>query len=271
MRFLGVDLAWGRGTAARPANRTGVVSLEADGSIVAAGWTIGLDATARWIADEAVGHDVLAFIDAPLLILNDSGQRECEREVGQRYGTFKVSANSTNLASRHAAGVALREALEQTGWRYDDGLAGAPTSGRTVSECYPYTTLVGANELGYEVERPRYKRTAKGMPAAQAWPVRTAACDELIRRVAGLAEQDPRMDLCSHQATRELVELPSPAKAAPYKQREDLLDAALCAWSAALWHRYGCERCQVLGATSQPDLRGRRATIIAPARDSQRR
>jgi hypothetical protein len=57
MRFLGVDLAWGRGTAARPANRTGVVSLEGDGSIVAAGWTIGLDATARWIEDQAVGHD----------------------------------------------------------------------------------------------------------------------------------------------------------------------------------------------------------------------
>jgi predicted RNase H-like nuclease len=58
--------------------------------------------------------------------------------------------------------------------------------------------------------------------------------------------------------------------ASQYKQREDLLDAALCAWTAALWYRHGPARCQVLGSASKPDREGRRATIIAPARNSQR-
>ncbi len=47
--------------------------------------------------------------------------------------------------------------------------------------------------------------------------------------------------------TRRLVEEPSPNERKDYKHREDLLDAALCAWTAALWNRWGEARCQVLG------------------------
>jgi predicted RNase H-like nuclease len=109
------------------------------------------------------------------------------------------------------------------------------------------------------------------MRAAQAWPLRVAACDELIDRAAGLVERDPPMNLRSHPATLALIETPSPASARLYKQREDLLDAAICAWSAALWHKHGLQRSQILGAAGQQDPEGRRATIIAPARDGQRR
>ena len=139
-----------------------------------------------------------------------------------------------------------------------------------MSECYPYTTIVGAHELGYEDERPRYKRAPRGMPAAQAWPLRTSACDELIRRIASLVDADPPMDLTSHPTTRDLVEQPSPAAKKPYKDREDLLDAAICAWTASLWHRHGTDRCQILGEVDSKDMQGLRATIIAPARNTQR-
>ena len=92
------------------------------------------------------------------------GQRPCEKEVSQRYWRWRVAANSTNLGSRNLAGVTLREALADRGWRYDDGRAGPPQSpGRVFSECYPYTTIVGANELGYVDERPRYKRKPRRM------------------------------------------------------------------------------------------------------------
>lgn len=62
---------------------------------------------------------------------------------------------------------------------------------------------------------------------------------------------------------------PSPERDAPYKHREDLLDALLCAWTAALWHRHGLARCQVLGEEA-PAAPGTTATIIAPARPEQR-
>ena len=256
-------------TVKRPANRSGVVALDPDGRITDAGWTIGLQQTCGWIQQHAT-NSTHVFIDAPLVVPNATGMRECEREVGQRYGAFKVAANATNQSSERLAGTRLRIALEVDGWRYEDGAGGPIKHGRVFSECYPYTTIVGAEELGYEVERPPYKRLKKGLSAAEAWPLKWAACDQLISRVARLTDCVPPLDLRSHPTTRALIDEPSPRKESDYKQREDLLDAALCAWTAALWHRYGLVRCQVLGANSEPDPSGQRATIIAPARESQR-
>ena len=44
----------------------------------------------------------------------------------------------------------------------------------------------------------------------------------------------------------------SPLKDGEYKHREDLLDAAICAWTAALWARWGEVRYQVLGLDEAP-------------------
>ena len=60
----------------------------------------------------------------PIEILHDAGQRLCERQVGQRYGRWKVSANSTNTRSRRLAGVRFLGLAEQAGWRYHDGRHG---------------------------------------------------------------------------------------------------------------------------------------------------
>jgi predicted RNase H-like nuclease len=269
MRYLGIDLAWSEGTHAKQANRSGVVALDANGVIADAGWTIGPDETLQWIVGHG-GEDALLFVDAPLVVENADGQRVAERQVGQRYGSWWVSANSTNMASPRQAGVHLREHLERLGWRYDDGRRGPPTSGRVLSECYPYTTIVGVEELGYDEKRPAYKRAKKGTPAAQAWPIRTAECDKLIARIASLRDHEIPIDLASHEATRGLIDVPSPSNAAVYKQREDLLDAAICAWTAALWHQKGTDRCQVLGVEDGSPADRPIATIIAPARTTQR-
>ena len=66
--------------------------------------------------------------------------------------------------------------------------------------------------------------------------------------------------------TTALLDEKSPIVDSDYKHREDLVDAAICAWTGLLWLRHGLERCQVLG---DDDISG--ATIIAPARPSQRR
>ncbi|MDA0170538.1 DUF429 domain-containing protein [Solirubrobacter taibaiensis] len=263
---MGVDLAWGEGSQTKPANRSGVVALEPDGRITAAGWTVGLDETVEWIEANAAAHTLL-FVDAPLLVDNPDGQRLAEKQVGQRYGRWWVSANSTNVKSPRQAGVRLRLRLEERGWRYDDGVEGPPQRGLSMSECYPYTAIVGAHELGYEDKRPAYKRANK--KASEAWPIRTAACDELIRRVGSLATAEVAIDLMSHSTTADLLKVPSPAITSEYKRREDLLDAALCAWTAALWHRFGAGRCQVLGVPEESTARRPIASIIAPARPEQ--
>lgn len=267
MRYLGLDLAWGEGSAERPANRSGVAALGPSGRVLDAGWTVGLDETLAWV-ERAAGPDALLFVDAPLVVDNPSGMRPCDRQTGQRYGRWWVSANAVNLASPRLAGVTLRAGLEAAGWLYVDGLAGPPSAGRVVSESYPYAAIVGVPALGYD-RRPAYKRAKRGMPAAQAWPIRIAACDELIRRVAAL--DDPPLELASHPETRLLLAEPSPPRWRDYKRREDLLDAVISAWTAAYWHRHGLERCQVLGPPAGTCGPGPHATIIVPARPEQRR
>lgn len=268
-RFLGVDLAWGEGGPGRPANETGVVAIDADGRVLDAGWRRGVEATSVWAAEIAGDEPALMFVDAPLVVANPTGQRLCDTQVGQRYGRWRVSANTVNAASRSLAGVALRRRLENSGWRCSDGSEGPPGDAQTFSECYPYTTLVGAAELGYDTERPRYKRKPVRLPAASWRPARAAACDELIKRLDALTTADPPLNLRSHPVTRKLLEEPSPLNDKDYKHREDLIDAALCAWTAALWARHGTARCQVLGLPTL-DAAVPAATIIAPARPGQR-
>lgn len=270
-RFLGVDLAWRDKDDRRPANESGVVILDGQGRVLNAGWTRGSDATITWIMEAAADRPALLFVDAPLIVTNTHGQRICETQVGQRYGRWKVSANSTNTGSPRLAGVRLRESLETHGWRYSDGHAGPPRAGQVASECYPYTTLVGAPAFGYEQERPRYKRKPKSQPVSAWRPQRATNCDELISRLQGLETADPPLLLDSHPVTRRLVTEPSPCTDRAYKHREDLIDAVVCAWTAALWARHGTTRCQVLGPAASQHNHPQVATIIAPARPAQRR
>ena len=260
MIFIGVDAAWG------DVNETGVVALEPSGVVRDAGWAVGVAATAAWIR-ERTEPETLVFVDAPLVVANPSGQRVCEKHVAQRYGRWRVSANSTNTASRRLGEVALLAALVEHGFRYDDGIDGPPASDRVLSECYPYTTMVGYPPFDYD-EPPRYKRKPRRIRVAEFRPLRASFCDDLIGRVAALATADPPLDLQSHPVTRALLDEPSPLADRAYKHREDLLDAGLCAWTASLWQRHGIERCQVLGAAA--DVERPAATIIAPARPEQR-
>jgi predicted RNase H-like nuclease len=268
MLFLGVDLAWRESSAERVASDSGVVALSQRGKVVAAGWTVGIDETLDWI-DDVADTDTLLFVDAPLVVDNPTGQRLCETQVGQRYGRWQVFANSTNLSTPRLGGVRLRRELETRGWQYSDGRTGPPQAGRSVSECYPYTALVGVEELGYDKERPRCKRPPKGMARGDWRRMRATVCDDLIRRVASLTATDPPLDLTSHVETFRLLQDLSPEADKPYKRREDLLDAVLCAWTALFWWRHALLRSQVLGippaAVSSP-----LATIIAPARPEQR-
>src|SRR5436190_18318709 len=117
MLFIGVDLAWTQ------TNETGAVALESNGNIRSAGWTLGYGPTSDWIESYA-DDDTLGFVDAPLIVTNQTRQRLCEQQVGQRYWRAKVSANSTNLSpkfSQRLGGLVLLSELERRGFRYDDG------------------------------------------------------------------------------------------------------------------------------------------------------
>ncbi|MFJ2980694.1 DUF429 domain-containing protein [Curtobacterium sp. NPDC087082] len=271
--YLGVDLAWGLGTATRAPNETGLVAMETDGAVTDAGWARGVDAVTDWIAGH-LGERSLIAVDASLVVTNPTGIREAERQVGQRYGRWKVAANPTNLASAASAGARLLERLTALGVGYVSSTAAMrERTGPAVFECYPYTTLVGVEELGYDVERPRYKRLDLHVPPATARARRAEAFDELVRRLHE-TPLDPPLRLDTHPLTRALAE-PSGIHGPTHKHREDLLDGALCAWTAAFWERHGDDRVQILGGdpclpSDAVDEAGRRPVVVAPARPSQR-
>jgi predicted RNase H-like nuclease len=262
VRILGVDLAWGEGRGGKPANETGVVAADPSGRVLDAGWTRGVGDTAAWMARWSP-DDTIAMVDAPLVVRNPVGMRACEHEVGRRYGRWKVAANASNLTLAALAGVTLVARLAADGWRWADGRAGPPRHGRWLYEVFPDTTLVGATELGYDVERPAYKRRPRSLASAAFRELRAATCDELVRRIDALRMVDPPIDIRSHPVTARLRTEPTPLGGHDVKHREDLIDAVLCAWTGLLWLRHGLDRCQILGDDE--------ATILAPARPEQRR
>ena len=272
--YLGVDLAWGLGSERKPANETGLVAMDADGAVTDAGWARGVDAVTGWIAAH-LGPRTLIAVDASLVVTNPTGIREAERQVGQRYGRWRVAANPTNLASAASAGARLLERLTDLGVGYVSSTAAMrERTGPAAFECYPYTTLVGVEELGYDVERPRYKRLDLRIPAAEARAARAVAFDDLVHRLR-TTPLDPPLLLDTHPLTAGLAD-PSVLHGPTHKHREDLLDGALCAWTAAFWERHGDRRVQVLGGDpslpSDPaDDAGRRPVVVTPARPSQRR
>src|SRR5258708_6997660 len=86
---------------------------------------------------------------------------------------------------------------------------------------------------------------------------------------AGFPAAAPPLLPSSHRRTQQLATEPSPADDTAYRHREDLIDAVVCAWTAALWSRHGPARCQVLGLPDPPGSPSA-ATIIAPDRPERR-
>jgi hypothetical protein len=95
-----------------------------------------------------------------------------------------------------------------------DGRTGPPAEGLVMPECFPYTTLVGAPELGY-IERPAYKRRPRARPTGQWRVERADTCDHLIGQLAKLADADPPVQLHSHAETRRLARNGHPSMTSP--------------------------------------------------------
>ncbi|PPF57467.1 DUF429 domain-containing protein [Clavibacter michiganensis] len=270
-RFLGIDLAWAEGTATRPARETGLACIDSAGRVLDLATARGIDEVADWIA-RWDGPGAVAAVDGPLVVANATGSRLAEKEVASRYGRLGIAAYPSNTGRPAQGAVALRRRLEDAGWQYDDGSGAArDADARTMIECYPYTTLVGAPELGFDSMKPRYKRLAPLLATAERRPHRAAEFRVVLDAVAGLAHADPPLDVSTHPRAAALVADGPAIVERQHKHLEDLLDGLICAWTAAYWARHGRTRSQVLGATDPVvDASGRRGTIIAPARPHQR-
>ncbi len=151
-----------------------------------------------------------------------------------------------------------------------DGRRSIPLAARRIP---PLPTLEqpGAPQSPAPLLSTRYKRKRPKQRIADFRRERAKTCDQLIQRLETLNRRDPPLDLASHSVTRQLLDEPSPSNDREYKHREDLIDAAICAWTAALWHKHGLNRCQILAPANGEGDGPLVASIIAPARPDQRR
>ena len=246
-RLIGIDLAWGKGKPNKP-NASGCAELTwADGEL----WLTRLDLLCKiediveWI-EPTRGKWVIA-VDAPLVVANDEGRRKAEAEISNVYRRYDAGAYPTNLGQdKEHRGVQLRERLrerlkEQAGTLLE--CADGAGDGNLMIETFPHPTTVELFDLNliikYKKKQGMSEEQRRGGQQELADRIRTHFCD----RPDGppLRRDDRLMAL--------LAEPPLTITHAQLKDREDKLDALICAYVAA-WADAG--RClQRFGAVGE--------------------
>ena len=242
-RLIGIDLAWGKLDGGEPAGsgcaelvwKNGGLELTRLGSLGRVKEIVG------WIESEP--GDWVVAIDAPLLITNPKGSREAEKQVRKCYKDFRVGAHSSNTNRQqfreHYQGRQILEALKKR----KGTLVGQPehlNDGRLFFETYPHPAMIELFGLGGIL---RYKKgdVADKRDGQQdlANCIREHLCGELA---------DPRPRLRLVGGLDDLLREPkAELKGQGLKEREDLLDAIVCAYIAAWvaeglpWHPLGKE------------------------------
>lgn len=232
--FIGIDLAW---KSAR--NPTGGAVLNGDrlGARLEVLSTLSPDASvADFISSNTTANTVVA-IDAPLVIINDAGQRACETAIGKKYGSREASCHTSNLRLYpEASSTALTAALLGQGFAHVDP-ATTERSGRIMAEVYPHAAMVALWDLPKTI---KYKR---GSVAAKRVGLNTLRSHLTILRKA----EPPllRTGVLQELLSADLNELVGQN----LKDYEDRLDALFCAYLACYFWYWGWERNELFGDT----------------------
>ena len=219
MYYVGVDLAWGE------RNPTGVAAVDPDGVLRHAGAAGSDDDVLAQVAPFVDGPCVVAF-DAPLVVVNPSGNRPCEAALNRDFRRFDAGTHpaNTGLAWFADGGRAARLA---SALQLD--LDPRSTSARKALEVYPHAASVALFGLAKTL---KYKqKTGRDVAGLQSELLRLMdfieGLDDLT--VTGSADWLALRTAVAH-ATRK----------SELRRAEDPVDAVLCAYIA----RY---------ATARPD------------------
>ncbi|TWD73076.1 putative RNase H-like nuclease [Kribbella amoyensis] len=214
MYFVGVDLAWGsRGT-------TGLAVAGEDGQVLDITTRQTDDDILAWLRPWTEGPCFVAF-DAPLIVVNPTGHRLCERLVSRYFGRYGASCHAANTAnpsfSEGSRALRLATAL---------GLSTDPGSPRHAAEVYPHPALVTL----FELPRVLQYKAKPGRDFAQL----RGEMLRLVTYLESLAAADPPLVLKSSPQWERIRDgLESAARKADLKRLEDAIDGVVCAYIAA--------------------------------------
>lgn len=218
--YLGIDLAWSTRA------RTGVAVLDTSGRLVASCSVVTDEEIAEVVAEHAVGR-VVAAIDAPLVVPNATGRRDCEAAVGRLFAAYDAGAHPANRSRPWFDPPRGAVLAERFGWDLDPRTA--PDGVASVAiEVYPHPAMVALFGLGRVL--PYKAKPGRDLPALRT--AFTVLLDHL-ERVVG-----PTLGLAGSARWEQIRAVVAGAtRKAHLRAVEDEVDAILCAYLAWLWGR----------------------------------
>ncbi len=237
---VGLDLAWS------PCNLSGVALARVEPEQVAIEWTglmRSLDDMVERIAELRHGGGrmpITIAVDAPTIVPNREGARAVERELQRRFGARHAGpypANRRRLGRYNAdrpRGEELVALLRRRLGAAECGLPPPRHGGLYVMEVFPAAALV---EL-FGLERGlRYKKKP-----GRSW----STCRQELRRLLELLE-----GLRGPRAWFRQPLVVGNERGVAFKRLEDQVDAACCAYLAALAWLGGERRLELVGSLEE--------------------
>jgi len=193
--------------------------------------------------DKIVGDGpAVIAIDAPLIVPHRTRGREGDRIVTRVFGSRDagVYPATQKYMGRYGAQRIwdLVPQLERAGFRHDCRIEPGRET-RQFFETYPHAATVALFDLPKTL---KYK-ARQGRTYESRW----AAFRKLESCLRGLRDSDPALDEVDPFFAGDLRR----RKGKALKEYEDRLDAILCAYVAAYYHRWGTARCAIFGAMEE--------------------
>ncbi|WP_029135629.1 DUF429 domain-containing protein [Nakamurella lactea] len=215
MHYIGLDLAWGE------RNPTGVAVLDADGVLLHVSAETDDESILAALAPYREGPCLVA-IDAPLIVVNESGNRPAEAALNADFARFDAGAHPTNTGKPEFAGIPRGARLAGA-----LGLDLNPRSrrDRRAIEVYPHPATI----VLFGLDRTLKYKNKPG----RTLPMLREAMLALIGHIESLAEAETPLRVTAHPGWGELVTIVGQAgRKSELRVVEDQLDAVLCAYIA---------------------------------------
>ena len=100
MQFIGIDLAWG------PNKSTGLCAIREDGIVIDSGRVHADVQLLAWMKPH-LGDGVFVAVDAPLIVPNRTGRRNCDQLVSRAFGHRHASTHSVNRGTHQRSLVVV--------------------------------------------------------------------------------------------------------------------------------------------------------------------
>jgi len=223
MYFAGVDLAWaGR-------NPTGVAVIDADGRLVDTA-AVRDDADVLAALRPYVRGDCVVGFDAPLVVINPTGQRPAETALNRDFRRFEAGAHPANTGKPEFA-LGPRAARLARALDLDlDPFSPAP---RRAIEVYPHAATVALFRLPRTL---KYKaKPGRDLPRLKSELLR------LMDGLEGLAQASVPLHVAGQPQWAGLRrQVTAAQRKCDLRRAEDPVDAVVCAYVALYAERCPC-------------------------------